>query len=92
MIIEENRSELWAKNAGNNWKISHKSVTFAHVPTSFLNLFLRWPYYYLAFTSIPASGERKEKGKEAGHRWLTPVILATEEAEIRRIEIQSQTR
>jgi hypothetical protein len=26
----------------------------------------------------------------AGHRWLTPVILATQEAEIRRITVQSQ--
>jgi hypothetical protein len=29
-----------------------------------------------------------ELGK-AGHWWLTPVILANEEAEIRRIEVQS---
>jgi hypothetical protein len=28
--------------------------------------------------------------KEAGHWWLTPVILASQEAEIRRIMIQSQ--
>jgi hypothetical protein len=26
----------------------------------------------------------------AGHRWLTPIILATREAEIRKIEVQSQ--
>jgi hypothetical protein len=26
----------------------------------------------------------------AGHLWLTPVILATQEAEIRRIKVQSQ--
>jgi hypothetical protein len=25
--------------------------------------------------------------REAGHWWLTPVILATQEAEIRRIEV-----
>jgi hypothetical protein len=25
-----------------------------------------------------------------GHQWLTPVILATQEAEIRRITVQSQ--
>jgi hypothetical protein len=29
---------------------------------------------------------------EARHWWLTPVILATQEAEIRRIRIQSQPR
>jgi hypothetical protein len=28
----------------------------------------------------------------AGHQWLTPVILATEEAEIRRIAVRSQPR
>jgi hypothetical protein len=31
------------------------------------------------------------KGKrKAGHHWLTPVILATQEAEIRRMAVQSQ--
>jgi hypothetical protein len=29
---------------------------------------------------------------EAGCRWLTPVILATQKAEIRRIVVQSQTQ
>jgi hypothetical protein len=33
----------------------------------------------------------KEKTK-AGCRWLIPVILATQEAEIRRISVQSQPR
>jgi hypothetical protein len=28
----------------------------------------------------------------AGHLWLTPVILATEEAEIRRVAVSSQPR
>jgi hypothetical protein len=32
----------------------------------------------------------KDKDK-ARHRWLTPIILATQEAEIRRIEIQIHT-
>jgi hypothetical protein len=31
-----------------------------------------------------------ESGFEAGHWWLTPAILATQEAEIRRIKVQSQ--
>jgi hypothetical protein len=34
------------------------------------------------------SGSYKLKG--TGCRWLTPVILATQEAEIRRIMVQSQ--
>jgi hypothetical protein len=42
--------------------------------------------------------ERKEGRKEedriekerARHRWLTPVILATQEAEIRRVAVRSQ--
>jgi hypothetical protein len=33
---------------------------------------------------------QKKKVKES--RWLTPVIPATEEAEMRRIEVQSQPR
>jgi hypothetical protein len=34
--------------------------------------------------------ENKIKTVIAGHRELTPVILATQEAEIRRITVQSQ--
>jgi hypothetical protein len=30
------------------------------------------------------------KEKKSGHPWLTPVMLATQEAEIRRIVVQSQ--
>jgi hypothetical protein len=40
------------------------------------------------------STPRKEKRKEptlAKHRWLTPIILATQEAEIRRILVPSQS-
>jgi hypothetical protein len=34
----------------------------------------------------------KEKRKRSWHWWLTPIILATQEAEIRRITVQSQPR
>jgi hypothetical protein len=34
-------------------------------------------------------GKRKKRGRVVGHQWLIPVILATQEAEIRRIEVQS---
>jgi hypothetical protein len=33
-----------------------------------------------------------KKPLQAGHWWLTPVILATQEAEIRNITVQSQPR
>jgi hypothetical protein len=32
-------------------------------------------------------GHYKKKRKIAGHQWLTPVILATQQAEIRRIVV-----
>jgi hypothetical protein len=37
------------------------------------------------------STTKKKKKKRAGHQWLMPVILATQEAEISRIEIQRQS-
>jgi hypothetical protein len=33
-----------------------------------------------------------QKGKATGCLWLTPAILATQEAEIRRVTVQSQPR
>jgi hypothetical protein len=38
-------------------------------------------YTYFSFKTVR---------KIAGHWWLTPVILATQEAEIRRISVRSQ--
>jgi hypothetical protein len=32
----------------------------------------------------------RQKKVRSGHRWFTPVIPATQEAEIRRIEVRSQ--
>jgi hypothetical protein len=39
---------------------------------------------------LSSSDENGFKRVQAGHWWLTPVILATQEAEIRRISVQSQ--
>jgi hypothetical protein len=36
--------------------------------------------------------KEQQKYSSTGHWWLTPVIPATQEAEIRRIEVQSQPR
>jgi hypothetical protein len=33
---------------------------------------------------------KRIKKKPARHQWLTPIILAAQEAEIRRMEVQSQ--
>jgi hypothetical protein len=46
-----------------------------------------------ALSTLQTGSERKAlKKREGGHWWLTPVILATQEAEIRRIVDQSQPR
>jgi hypothetical protein len=37
-------------------------------------------------------GQVQERTKSAGHRWLTPVLLATQEAEIMRLTVQSKPR
>jgi hypothetical protein len=36
--------------------------------------------------------KKRKKKKGAGHKWLTPVTLATQEAEIRRIMVGNQPR
>jgi hypothetical protein len=35
---------------------------------------------------------RMQMGGQARHQWFTPIILATQETEIRRIAVQSQCR
>jgi hypothetical protein len=39
-----------------------------------------------------AAKKKKKEEEEAGSWWLKPVVLATQEAEIRRIRVQSQPR
>jgi hypothetical protein len=39
-----------------------------------------------------ARGRNTKRGGEAGHWWLTPVILDTQEAEIRTVTVQSQSQ
>jgi hypothetical protein len=40
----------------------------------------------------PSPTKIKLKKMEARHQWLTPVILATREAEMKRITVRSQSR
>jgi hypothetical protein len=42
--------------------------------------------------SLVSIARMSQNKKQAGHQWLTPVIPATQEAEIRRITVQSQPR
>jgi hypothetical protein len=55
---------------------------------------LNLPQKYLTLQSKYLHQKSKKVYKtymlEAGCWWLTPIILATQEAEIRRIEVQSQ--
>jgi hypothetical protein len=46
--------------------------------------------YFLTIILNPPYKNRLYKNKFARHQWLTPVILTTQEAEIRRIAVQSQ--
>jgi hypothetical protein len=43
-----------------------------------------------AYKKIPETRDFIKNSNIAGHQWLTHVILATQEAEIRRIMVQSQ--
>jgi hypothetical protein len=42
------------------------------------------------FSAIKKYRKNVKNIKRAGHWWLTPVILAPQEAEIKRMEVQSQ--
>jgi hypothetical protein len=44
-----------------------------------------------ALSSNPSSTQKKKKKNFAGHWWLAPVILATQEAEVRWIVVLSQS-
>jgi hypothetical protein len=44
------------------------------------------------FSEGPTHLKQHYKSLPAGHQWLTPEILATQEAKIKRIEVQSQPR
>jgi hypothetical protein len=45
-----------------------------------------------ALVQTPALLKKKRKKRKKRCLWLTPIILATQEAEIRRIVVQSQLR
>jgi hypothetical protein len=53
---------------------------------------LLMPSKHEALNSTPSTAKNRqtEKRRMAGHQWLTPVILASQEAEIRKIPVQSQ--
>jgi hypothetical protein len=43
-------------------------------------------YHTSTLGSIPSTAKQNKK-LQAGHRWLTPVTLATQEAKIRRMAV-----
>jgi hypothetical protein len=55
-------------------------------------LFSFFVFFFIFCILLNKGVQTSKKLDEAGHGWLTPVILATQEAEIRRITIQSQAR
>jgi hypothetical protein len=61
-------------------QITTKGLTF---PTGLVTPVSRCP-------DVEIQESLKIRTQDAGHHWLTPVILATQEAEIRRIKIWSQ--
>jgi hypothetical protein len=71
------------------------SVTLAYVTS--INVCWVFNFFHSATpSSFPAAhtneicSEIKRFAFSAGHQWLMPVILATQEAEIRRIMVRSQ--
>jgi hypothetical protein len=47
---------------------------------------------YIEIPSHPSQNGYHQENKHAGHRWLTPVIIATPEAEVKRTAVESQPR
>jgi hypothetical protein len=41
---------------------------------------------------VPPKKKKKKEKKKVGFQWLMPITLATQEAEMRRITVQSQPR
>jgi hypothetical protein len=62
---------------------------------NFLKSLFSWWFWRLEVQDLAPTSERgltqHQNNGRAGCRWLTPVFLATQEAEIRRIEVRSQS-
>jgi hypothetical protein len=99
------RSRIWTWTTVNTCKLPHcwagDGAQILHLHHPGLSLDARTTPLSCCFAAtrgvlcpIPASRaiRRTKSSIQAGHQWLTPVILATWEAEIRRITVQGQSR